>query len=100
MPAHDGAYDREMVTSGKVPASKTDEYTVHIHDPSPQHKCYMPRWQRAGNKENSQKAKPKGVQPETAVVPLTDVPQTSLSSAAAEIYALSEASKDVARMLD
>ena len=62
-----------MVISGKVLASKNDEYAVHIHDPSPQHKCYMPSWQRADNKDKSQKAKPKGFQPATAVVPLADV---------------------------
>ena len=72
MPDHNGPSAR-MVICGKVLASEDDKYSVHIHDPSPQHKCYMPSWQRTGNKDKSQKAKPKGFQPEVTVVPLADV---------------------------
>ena len=55
---------RDMVCSGKVTAIKGQQYTVHVYDPSAQHKCYLPGWVN-GNKEKSQKKQPKGYTAET-----------------------------------
>ena len=49
---------RDMVCSGKVTAIRGHQYTVHVYDPSAQHKCYLPGWVN-GSKDKSQKKQPK-----------------------------------------
>ena len=33
---------------------------MHVYDPSPQHKCYLPSWEAKGKSDKNQKTKPKG----------------------------------------
>ena len=55
---------RSLVMSGTVLEIGDQHHTVHVHDPSPQHKCYLPSWESRGKPDNNQKLKPKGYQPE------------------------------------
>ena len=63
---------RDMVCNGKVTAIKGQQYTVHVYDPSAQHKCYLPNWEN-GSKDKSQKKQPRGYTAETHTVAHRDV---------------------------
>ena len=63
---------RDMVCSVKVTAIKGHQYTVHVYDPSAQHKCYLPAWVN-GSKEKSQKKQTKGCKADTDTVKHRDV---------------------------
>ena len=62
-----------LVIGGRVIEVGTTEILVHIFDPSPQHKCYMPTWQQTGKEDKSQKKQPKGYEPEQVYVHTSDI---------------------------
>ena len=55
---------RSLVVSGKVIETGKYTQTVHMHDTSPQHKCYLPSWEAKGKPDKSQKLQLKGYRAE------------------------------------
>ena len=56
---------RSLVVSGTVIETGKDTHTVHMYDPIPQHKCYLPSWEAKGKPDKSQKLQPTGYLAET-----------------------------------
>ena len=52
--------------SGEVTKVDATEHTVHVYDPSPQHKCYLPSWECKGKPDLNKKTQPKGYHKEVA----------------------------------
>ena len=46
------------VVQGVITAVGVDKHEVHVYDPSPQHKCYLPAWDCKGKPDKNQKKQP------------------------------------------
>ena len=57
---------RSLVLSGEITEVNDTKLTVHVYDPSPQHKCYLPSWECKGKTDLNRKTQPKGYRKEVA----------------------------------
>ena len=62
-----------LVVSGQVKEAHASHYLVHLFDPSPQHKCYLPSWEKPGKPSVSRKKQPRGYTPELKRVIKSDI---------------------------
>ena len=59
-----GGEQRSVVLSGEVTQIEGTEHTVHVYNPSPQHKCYLPSWECEGKPDLSKNTQPEGYRQE------------------------------------
>ena len=64
---------RSLVLSGEITRIEDTEHTVHVYDPSPQHKCYLPSWECKGKPDLNRKTQPKGYHKEVVTFDSADL---------------------------
>ena len=64
---------RSLMLSGEITKVNDTELTVHVYDPSPQHKCYLPSWECKGKTDLNRKTQPKGYHKEVATFDSADL---------------------------
>jgi hypothetical protein len=77
-----------LIVQGVITKTGVEKHEVHVYDPSPQHKCYLPAWECKGKPDKNQKKHPaKGYKAETLSFKVSDLEMVTKLTASYKIPA-------------